>query len=528
MTAPIDVRPQDLETVKSILRDALPSGSGVWAFGSRATWKTTDSSDLDLAVDAGRKLNLAKMTELSEAFENSNLPYTVDLVDWHAVAPTFKNLIEKDRVRISILDDNDALFPMARLDQKAKLLSGGTPSKANPSYWDGCIPWLTPKDMGRWNGSTEELVSESALGNGTRLAPINTIFVAVRGMSLHTEIRAIYSKAPLAFNQDIKAIVPYCDVDALFLYYALSAQKPFLLDSVEAAGHGTGRLPTDILNAIEIPDLPLGEQQRIAALLGALDDKIDLNRRMNETLEAMARALFKDWFVDFGPVRAKAEGRQPPGLAPEIAALFPSALDDDDKPAGWNTSNVYRFADVVYGAPFASNQFNTERRGLPLIRIRDLADHLPNVYTKEQHPKATVIEAGNIIVGMDGEFRLHIWRGPPALLNQRVCSFRPKSGVPASFLAEALHKPLAFFERGKVGTTVIHLGKSDIDTFKIIAPSDDILKAYGELTTPLIQQYISNSAEARSLSCLRDLLLPKIMSGEIRLQDAEKAVETVL
>src|SRR5207245_11439815 len=111
----------------------------------------------------------------------------------------------------------------------------------------------------------------------------------------------------------------------------------------------------------------------IAAALGALDDKIELNRRMNATLEAMARALFQSWFVDFDPVRAKLDGRQPIGLDPATGALFPNEFQNSELgpiPKGWRVSSVYEIADVIYGAPFASSLFNSEKLGEPLIRIR--------------------------------------------------------------------------------------------------------------------------------------------------------------
>lgn len=268
-------------------------------------------------------------------------------------------------------------------------------------------------------------------------------------------------------------------------------------------------------------------QDAIASILGALDDKIDCNRRMNETLEAMARAMFKDWFVDFGPTKAKMEGRAP-HLAPEIWDLFPDRLDDDGKPEGWETQSIYDLATVVYGAPFSSKLFNSESKGKPLIRIRDLATHAPAIHTEEQHPKGHLIFPGDIVVGMDGEFRMHIWKGKPAWLNQRVCHFEPKETVPRAFVAEALKRPLSFQENGKVGTTVIHLGKKDIDTFSIIYPGSGILNRFGTLVEPLVEKTVCNALESRSLAQTRDLLLPKLMSGEIRVRDAERAVEDVL
>jgi len=218
------------------------------------------------------------------------------------------------------------------------------------------------------------------------------------------------------------------------------------------------------------------------------------------------------------------EGREP-YLPADLWQLFPDRLDEEGKPEGWEFRSVYDFANVVYGAPFASKQFNTAGAGTPLIRIRDLASHEPGVWTEQIHPKGHLIDPGDIVVGMDGEFRLHVWKGQPAWLNQRVCHFEPLPGVPSSFLTEALVEPLAFFERGKVGTTVIHLGKSDIDTFRLLHPGDSVLKAFGHLAEPWLAAIVRNALESRTLAQLRDTLLPKLISGELRIADAEKFVE---
>jgi type I restriction enzyme S subunit len=224
------------------------------------------------------------------------------------------------------------------LDKVADLKSGGTPSKANPIFWGGDIPWLTPKDMTTFTDRTEDQVTQVAIGNGTRLAPPNAVFVAVRGMSLHNEIRVVYGTRAMAFNQDIKAVVAN-GLDPKFLFYALTAAKPQLLAFVESAGHGTGVLPTDKLSNLPIPNIGMTDQRAIAHILGTLDDKIELNRRTNETLEAMAQALFKDWFIDFGPVRAKMEGRDP-YLAREVWDLFPERLNSHGLPQGWATGKL--------------------------------------------------------------------------------------------------------------------------------------------------------------------------------------------
>ncbi len=276
-----------------------------------------------------------------------------------------------------------------------------------------------------------------------------------------------------------------------------------------------------------VPLPPIAAQRAIAHILGTLDDKIELNRRMGETLEGMARALFKSWFVDFDPVRAKAAGRDP-GLPPHLAALFPDSFEDSELgeiPRRWGVGSVYSIASVIYGAPFASRLFNGARAGLPLIRIRDLKDQCPELFTTEEHPKGYRVASGDLLVGMDGEFRAYLWCGPAAWLNQRVCCFKPSGGVSRSFVHYSIEEPLAFFERSKTGTTVVHLGKADIDTFRVVLPSPELRAAFGRVADPIDSRMVALANESRTLASLRDTLLPKLISGELRVPKAERAVE---
>ena len=315
-------------------------------------------------------------------------------------------------------------------------------------------------------------------------------------------------------------VVPKSGFDVRWLYYAIVYHKLGEIDDGSP-------IPSTTRAAVYVRELevpPLQEQRAISSILGALDDKIDLNRRMNETLEATARAIFKDWFVDFGPTRAKTEGWTP-YLSPDIWALFPSKLDDEGKPEGWEKHSIYEIADVIYGAPFASVQFNTEKQGDPLIRIRDLRNEQPGVWTPEVHPRGYKVKAGDIVVGMDGEFRAYLWGGEEAWLNQRVCVFAPKVGFSAAFVRNCIEGPLGEVESTEIATTVIHLGKNDIDRFSALLPAQSIVARFNELAQPLFDRIVANKQHARTLASTRDLLLSKLMSGEIRMREAEKIAE---
>ncbi len=320
-------------------------------------------------------------------------------------------------------------------------------------------------------------------------------------------------------------------------------------------------LNNEMLGRLKIVLPPVDTQSAIGSILKSLDDKIELNRRMNATLEAMARALFQSWFIDFDPmrwnmdhaqsrpspaasrhplpvgegrgegasgldfdpVRAKLDARPPAGLAPATAALFPDAFQDSSLgpiPHGWCVSSIYEVASVIYGAPFASSLFNSDKLGKPLIRIRDLPNESPAVFTTEVHPKGYLLKPGDIAVGMDGEFRAYLWAGVESWLNQRVCVFAPKPGFSAAFVRNSIIAPLAQVEATETATTVIHIGKNDIDRFTVIVPDAPVVDAFTKVCQPWYDQIVANKQQTRALATLRDTLLPKLLSGELPVNGA--------
>jgi type I restriction enzyme S subunit len=153
-----------------------------------------------------------------------------------------------------------------------------------------------------------------------------------------------------------------------------------------------------------------------------------------------------------------------------------------------------------------------------------LKDEQPGVYTEEVHPKGYLIQPGDLLVGMDGEFRSYIWGGTPAWLNQRVCCFSPKHEISVLYLRYTLDPQLSFIEATEVATTVIHLGKNDIDGFKALLPASEIQHHFSRMAEPILQKLLINKANLNSLSHTRDTLLPKLISGELRVKDAERFV----
>jgi type I restriction enzyme S subunit len=267
---------------------------------------------------------------------------------------------------------------------------------------------------------------------------------------------------------------------------------------------------------IPLPDR--NTQQFIGNCYFELSSRIQLLKETNATLEAIAQALFKSWFVDFDPVHAKQQGRLPEGMDEQTAALFPDSFEESI-PKGWTIDSIYEIAQVIYGAPFASSKFNSDKIGRGLIRIRDLKNEAPGVFTEEVHPKGYIVQPGDIVVGMDGEFRAYLWGGELSWLNQRCCVFQPIKDISTAYIRFSIMPLLAAVEASETATTVIHLGKNDIDRFRVIVPSTEVLKAFGEVANPLYEKIVASKQMATTLVDLRDTLLPRLISGQLRVGD---------
>lgn len=286
----------------------------------------------------------------------------------------------------------------------------------------------------------------------------------------------------LRANQDI--IYNY------FLLAVLRSREIQLQITNTSVGDVIPHFKKSFFDRIMIPVPPLDIQKIIGNYYMAFSNKIEINKKINENLLDQMQALYKSWFVDFLPF-------------------------DGVRPESWTKTDIYSLANIIYGAPFASKQFNTAGEGKPIIRIRDLKDQQFATYTTEVHPKGYLLQPGDIVVGMDGEFRPYIWANDEAWLNQRVCVFENKRPNGKAFLYFTIKPLLYSIEQTQVATTVIHIGKKDYDAFEITLPDTTTLDNFDALTSPMIMQIVSNSFENKRLSSMRDALLPKLMSGEI-------------
>lgn len=335
-------------------------------------------------------------------------------------------------------------------------------------------------------------------------------------------------------NKQMKLTPDIGQVNSLFLYYLFSSpriQSKILSNGIGSSvpGFNLGQLRA---MEIDIPCLP--EQHLIASILGALDDKIELNRKMSATLEAIARALFKSWFVDFDPVRAKAEGRDL-GLPAEIAALFPDSFEESERgqvPSGWAIRSLLSICDLVErgitpkyelgSRRFIVNQKVNRGSTLDLGALKELSCGLAiptNKLTREFDVLVNCLGEGTL-------GRVHLFRGTTAYaVDQHMAICRPSVSHFGPLIYERLANPegQAIIEAGKTGTTgMTMLNISKLREFPVLWPGIALAETYGYAVASFWQRINLNDIMSRNLAAIRDSLLPKLISGEIRVTDAER------
>lgn len=446
-----------------------------------------------------------------------------------------------------------ASWNIRQLKDCAKWYSGGTPRKSNPDYWGGVIPWISAKSLNDFFvADSEDKVTELAIGNGTRLVQKNTILFVVRGMSLKTEFRMGITTRPVSFNQDVKALVAEEDIDPDYLAYAIKAKTEEILSLVEEAGHGTGVLPTSLIQSLEVNVPTLVEQKRIAGIFRAIDDKIELDRQMNATLEAMAQALFKSWFVDFDPVidnalaagnpipeplHARAETRKALGdqrkpIPEAIQQQFPNRFVFTEEmgwvPEGWEVQPLDKIAHYQNGLALQKFRPEDENDFLPVVKIAQLKKGFADGEEKASpNIKAEcIIDDGDVIFSWSGSLMVDIWCGGKAALNQHLFKVTSESH-PKWFYYQYTCHHLNEFQRiaADKAVTMGHIKREHLSQAYCAVPPSKLVNECSGLIDSLMNRSIRSRVENSSLENTRDTLLPKLLSGQLRIPDAEAMVE---
>jgi len=322
-----------------------------------------------------------------------------------------------------------------------------------------------------------------------------------------------------------------------FVYYFFRS----IADRLAALDVGSANptLNRNHVHPIQVPWPPRSAQQQIVEVLGSLDDKIELNRQMNETLEAMAQAIFRDWFVDFGPTRRKIAGASDPveimgGLvtdaerAQQLAGLFPAKFGDDGLPEGWESKGLDDIADFLNGLALQKYPATDDGQSLPVIKIAELRGGITpkSGRASKAVPEKYIIKDGDFLFSWSGSLLAKFWTGGEGALNQHL--FKVTSNhFPRWFYALWVQHHMPAFQHiaASKATTMGHIQRSHLSAANAVCPPPGAIHAMGLIIDPMISRTIQNELESRTLAATRDLLLPKLMTGEIRIQGAQEVLE---
>ena len=332
-----------------------------------------------------------------------------------------------------------------------------------------------------------------------------------------------WAKSPSHVIDTAFWLEPKQGLDPKWSYYALKNLDISTLES----GSAVPSLSRDDFYRKELKLPTISEQKAIARILGALDDKIEVNQKMNQTLEEIAKAIFKSWFIDFDPVHAKAEGR-PTGLSQEISDLFPDELVDSEIgkiPKGWEAGSLSDIADVTMGQSPPGSTYNEEGEGLPFYQgSADFGFRFPSLRKYCSHPKR-LAETDDALMSV---------RAPVGDLNRakgKCCIGRGLASIRSNnsnqswvfYQCKFLSQRLDTFN--SEGTVFGSINGKDLKGLLIIIGPDSIVERFNALAKPIDESIKINTSEIEVLSELRDALLPKLISGELRVPEAEKFLE---
>ena len=420
------------------------------------------------------------------------------------------------------------------LGDLGRIVTGKTPLTAIEGNFGGQIPFVTPSDMnGRKiiSSTARYLTDAGAASVKGSVIPAGAVMVSCIGSDMG---KVVIAGRICVTNQQINSIIVDDRFSSEFVYYTISTRKNEIRHQA-AGGSAVPILNKGDFSCLEITIPPLAEQKAIAAVLGSLDDKIELNRRMNATLEAMARALFQSWFVDFDPVRAKLDGRQPAGLDKATAALFPAAFQDSEVgyiPKGWTIQPVGEVVHCVGGGTPSTvepkyweggthhwttpKDFSSLQAPILLETDRKLTDAGIAKISSGLLPAGTLLLSSRAPVGYLAIAAM------PVAINQGFIAMKCNNHASNFFMLNWCQTNMAEIESRATGTTFAEISKQNFRPIRVVLPPKELMAVFTAKVAPLYAQITANLHQSGTLSILRDTLLPKLLSGEVCITDSEK------
>lgn len=303
--------------------------------------------------------------------------------------------------------------------------------------------------------------------------------------------------------------------DSKFIYYL--ARSPLFRERAISCMEGTSgrkRVNEGALKRQEILVPDVSTQKKIASVLSALDDKIELNNKINAELEQMAKLLYDYWFVQFDFPNEHGKPYKSSG-----GKMVYNNVLKREIPEGWEVENLFNVCKVQYGFPFSTDYFNEDKNGIPVIRIRDILENSISIYsTQNSIDEKYKIDIGDILVGMDGNFHINFWSQDNCYLNQRVVKLK-ETILPSIYLKHQIEPFIKAREKSISRTTVGHLSDKDLKNIHVIIPPENYLSIIKSIFEASLSKIISAKKQNQELAQLRDWLLPMLMNGQVKVSD---------
>ena len=395
-----------------------------------------------------------------------------------------------------------------RLGDICNLYSGGTPNKNNKTYWNGNIPWISAKSMYvDFIEDSDLYITEDGLSNGSKLAPKGSILILTRGSGLYNRIPICYTLKDVAFNQDVKRIESkdeYLYPNDL-LYYVLYANKKTISSIIESTGIGAGKIDTNRFLNLTITIPPIYIQKDLMVLFNAIFSKIETNNKLKEKLEEMAQAIFKSWFVDFEPFKDQPFHETELGMIPE----------------GWRVVSLCDIANFTNGLAMQKFRPNDDEEYLPVLKIKELrqgfCDDTSEICTNDIS-EDFIAGDGDVIFSWSGTLLVDIWCGGECGVNQHLFKVTSED-YNKWFYYYWIKKHLEEFIRiaKDKAVTMGHIKREHLRNALVVVPDKKTMHNADKIFSPIISRIIESRIESKRLASLRDTLLPRLMSGEIKI-----------
>ena len=541
----LHLSPRHRAQLEALLREHLPDVA-VWAYGSRITGESHDGSDLDLVLRAPdlQDIPIGRLSDLWEALRESTIPFLVEARDWARLPAGFRGEIERDYV--VLMEGHKNTKPAesnrqcpterhprrgrrrAKIEEIAEKVTMGPfgSSIKVETFTPTGVPIISGQhlrgsrvnDEPGFNFISEEH-AERLRGANVRKGDVIFTHRGNIGQVAYVPKNAKYDRYVISQSQfymrpDPAQAIP----EFLTAYFKTAEGRHDLLANTSQVGVPSIAQPVTYLRTLDVPLPPVEEQRAIAHVLGTLDDKIELNRRMNETLEAMARALFKSWFVDFDPVRAKMEGRDT-GLPTDVADLFPDRLVDSELgqiPDSWSTGYVSELATISPKQISPSNVAgDTPYIGLEHMPRRSVALSDWGTATKITSSKS-VFKQGDFLFGKLRPYFHKVGIAPvDGICSTDIIVVTPRIAKLDNFVLAVISSEnfVAYTDRTSTGTKMPRTTWKQMAGFRLALPPSKLTARYSDIAGLWFNRIVNNIQESKGLTSAHDALLPKLVSG---------------